>query len=87
VQRGGLAAAAALFLRAFTWDATIDGMVAPGGRGYGRVRRRRKIRLPVGVEAGATIGEQQSVRTGRGAHAVLRLADGSLVSASERSCS
>ncbi len=36
------------------------------------------------VEAGAAIGERESVRTGPGAHAVLRLADGSIVDVNER---
>ncbi len=36
------------------------------------------------LEAGAAIGERESVRTGPGAHAVLRLADGSMVDVNER---
>ena len=36
------------------------------------------------LEAGAAIGEGESVRTGPGAHAVLRLADGSIVDVNER---
>src|SRR4029450_8434362 len=41
--------------------------------------------LPSGsLEAGAAIGERESVRTGPGAHAVLRLADGSMVDVNER---
>jgi anti-sigma factor RsiW len=36
------------------------------------------------LEAGAAIGERESVRTGPGAHAVLRLADGSTVDVNER---
>jgi hypothetical protein len=42
-------------------------------------------RIPGGaLEAGATIGEKELVRTGAGAHAVLRLADGSTVDVNER---
>ena len=36
------------------------------------------------LEAGAAIGEHESVRTGPGSHAVLRLADGSVVDVNER---
>jgi len=36
------------------------------------------------LESGAAIGERESVRTGPGAHAVLRLADGSIVDVNER---
>ena len=42
-------------------------------------------RLPGGaLEAGAAIGEKERIRTGPGAHAVLRLADGSTVDVNER---
>ena len=36
------------------------------------------------LEAGAAIGEQERIRTGPGAHAALRLADGSTVDVNER---
>ncbi len=36
------------------------------------------------LEAGAAIGERESIRTGPGAHAVLQLADGSTVDVNER---
>ena len=36
------------------------------------------------LEAGATIGEKERIRTGPGAHAALRLADGSTVDVNER---
>ena len=60
-----------------------DGSRRPAG--HGRFRRRRPVPLSVGsLEAGAAIGERESVRTGPGAHAVLRLADGSMVDVNER---
>jgi hypothetical protein len=42
-------------------------------------------RLPVGaLETDAALGERESVRTGPGAHAVFRLADGSMVDVNEQ---
>jgi len=86
--RWGAMAAAAAVLFAFLYlgrDA-IDGMMAPGGPRATVVSAERGLyRLPVGsLEAGAAIGEHDSVRTGPGAHAVLRLADGSMVDVNER---
>src|SRR3954471_13789700 len=86
--RWGAMAAAAAVLFAFLYlgrDA-IDGMMAPGGPRATVVAAERGLyRLPVGsLEAGAAIGEHDSVRTGPGAHAVLRLADGSMVDVNER---
>ncbi len=87
MRRGALAAAAALFLSVlyFGRDA-IDGMMAPGGPRATVVSADGGLyRLPVGaLEKGAAIGEHESVRTGPGAHAVLRLADGSMVDVNER---
>jgi hypothetical protein len=64
----------------------IDGMMAPGGPRATVVAANGGLyRLPVGsLEAGAAVGEHESVRTGPGAHAVLRLADGSMVDVNER---
>ena len=87
VQWGALAAAAALlFAVLYLGRDAIDGMMAPGGPRATVVSADGGLyRLPVGsLEAGAAIGEHESVRTGPGAHAVLRLADGSTVDVNER---
>ena len=87
VQWGGLAAAAALLLSVgYLGRDAIDGMMGPGGSRATVVSADGGLyRLPVGpLEAGAAIGEHESVRTGPGAHAVLRLADGSIVDVNER---
>ena len=61
-------------------------MMAPGGPRATVVSADGGVyRLAAGsLEAGAAIGERESVRTGPGAHAVLRLADGSTVDVNER---
>ena len=61
-------------------------MMAPGGPRATVVSADGGLyRLAAGaLEAGAAIGERESVRTGPGAHAVLRLADGSMVDVNER---
>ena len=87
VQWGALAAAAAvLFAVLYLGRDAIDGMMAPGGARATVVSADGGLyRLAVGsLEAGAAIGERESVRTGPGAHAVLRLADGSMVDVNER---
>jgi FecR protein/Putative zinc-finger len=87
VRWGALAAAAALLVSVlYLGRDTIDGMMAPGGpRATVASAGRGLYRLPVGsLETGAAIGEHESVRTGPGAHAVLRLADGSMVDVNER---
>ncbi len=87
MQWGALAAAAALlFAVLYLGRDAIDGMMAPGGPRATVVSADGGLyRLPVGsLEAGAAIGEHESVRTGPGAHAVLRLADGSMVDVNER---
>src|SRR5688572_31098314 len=87
VQWGALATAAALLLAVvYLGRDAIDGMMAPGGPRATVVSTDGGLhRLPVGpLEAGAAIGEHESVRTGPGAHAVLRLADGSTVDVNER---
>ena len=87
VQWGALAAAAALlFAVLYLGRDAIDGMMAPGGPRATVVSADGGLyRLAVGsLEAGAAIGERESVRTGPGAHAVLRLADGSMVDVNER---
>jgi len=84
---GSLAAAAVLVLSVLylSRDA-IDAMMAPGGPRATVVSADGGLfRLPGGaLEAGASIGERELVRTGPGAHAVLRLADGSTIDVNER---
>ncbi|RPJ73726.1 MAG: hypothetical protein EHM24_07400, partial [Acidobacteria bacterium] len=87
VQWGSLAAAAALlFAVLYVGRDAIDSMMAPGGPRATVVSAAGGLyRLPGGaLEAGASIGEKELVRTGPGAHAVLRLADGSTVDVNER---
>ena len=84
---GSLAAAAALLLSVvYLGRDAIDGFLAPGGPRATVVSASGGLyRLPVGaLEAGGAIGDHESVRTGSGAHAVLRLADGSMVDVNER---
>ncbi len=87
VQRGGLAVAAAvLFAVLYLGRDAIDGMMAPGGPRATVVSADGGLyRLPAGaLGTDAAIGERESVRTGPGARAVLRLADGSTVDVNER---
>ncbi len=87
VQWGALAAAAALLLAVvYLGRGTIDAMMAPGGPRATVVSADAGLyRVAAGtLAAGAAIGERESVRTGPGAHAVLRLADGSMVDVNER---
>src|SRR5262245_19419184 len=84
---GGLAAAAVLLLSVvYLGRGTIDSMMAPGGpRATVASPGGGLHRLSVGsLEAGATIGEHESIRTGPHARAVLQLADGSTVDVNER---
>ena len=98
VQRGMLAAAAALLIAVvYVGRDTIDAMMAPSGpratvvSAEGGLYRLTALSADLSaearsakVEAGAAIGERESVRTGPGAHAVLQLADGSTVDVNER---
>jgi hypothetical protein len=87
VRWGSLAAAAVLVLSVlYLSRGAIDAMMAPGGPRATVVSATGGLyRLPQGtLAAGAAIGEKESVRTGPGAHAVLRLADGSVVDVNER---
>jgi hypothetical protein len=87
MRRGSLAAAAALFLAiVYLGRGTIDGLLAPGGPRATVVSANGGLYgVPAGsLQAGAALGEHESVRTGPGAHAVLRLADGSMVDVNER---
>jgi ferric-dicitrate binding protein FerR (iron transport regulator) len=87
VQWGGLAAAAAVLLSIlYLGRDSIDAMMAPGGPRATVVSVDGGLyKLPIGsLDSGAAIGEHEPVRTGPGAHAVLRLADGSTVDVNER---
>jgi hypothetical protein len=87
VKWEALAAAAALLFAVFYLGRdAIDSLMAPAGPRATVVSAAGGLyRLPVGaLEADAAIGEHESIRTGPGAHAVLRLADGSLVDVNER---
>jgi hypothetical protein len=84
---GSLAAAAALLLAVgYLARGAIDGLLAPGGP------RATVVSVDGGLyrlaasslQAGAAIGDRESVRTGPGARAVLRLADGSTIDVNER---
>jgi hypothetical protein len=84
---GTLAAAAVVVLSVlYLGRDAIDAMMAPGGPRATVVSADGGLyRLPGGaLGAGASIGERESIRTGPGAHAVLRLADGSMVDVNER---
>jgi ferric-dicitrate binding protein FerR (iron transport regulator) len=84
---GALAAAAALVLSVlYLGRGTLDGLMAPGGARATVVSANGGVyRLSGGaLEPGASIGEKERVRTGPGARAALRLADGSTVHVNER---
>ena len=79
---GALAAAAALAISVlYVGRGAIDAWMAPGGPRATVVSASGALyRLTGGtLEAGGTIGEKERIRTGPGAHAVLRLADGSTI--------
>jgi hypothetical protein len=87
VRWGSLAAAAVLVLSVLYLSRhAIDAMMAPGGPRATVVSADGGLySLPEGaLAAGAAIGDRESVRTGPGAHAVLRLADGSTLDVNER---
>jgi hypothetical protein len=84
---GTLAAAAALALSVlYLGRDTLDTWMAPGGPRATVVSASGVLyRLTGGtLEAGAVIAEKERIRTGPGAHAALRLADGSTVDINER---
>jgi hypothetical protein len=83
---GSWAAAAALVLATiYLGRNSIDTALARGPRATVDSVQGNLYLVPEGVlKAGATIAENQSVRTGPHSHAVLRLADGSRVEINER---
>jgi len=81
------AAAAALFLGIiYLGRGRIDALLASGGpRATVASVTGELHRVPEGLlKPGSTVGENEVIRTGPGAHAVLRLSDGSLVEVNER---
>ncbi|HYM22534.1 MAG TPA: FecR domain-containing protein, partial [Vicinamibacterales bacterium] len=92
IRRGWLAAAAALFLSiVYLGLDSIDAWLAPGGpratvvSAHGGVYRlAEETSVEAGLAANAAVGEHETVRTGPGAHVVLRLADGSTVDVNQR---
>jgi hypothetical protein len=84
---GTWAAAAALIMAAiYLGRGPIDSLLALGGPRATVVSINGELyRIPQGnLKPGAAIGQDEVVRTGPGARAVLRLADGSLVDVNER---
>jgi ferric-dicitrate binding protein FerR (iron transport regulator)/pimeloyl-ACP methyl ester carboxylesterase len=90
---GALTAAAAVLVAAlYLGRDRIDAMMAPSGSratvvsADGGLYRLAAVseKLQRGLDAGTAIGEGESVRTGPGSHAVLRLTDGSVVDVNER---
>lgn len=81
-----VAAAAVLMAAVYLGRGTIDAMFAPGGPRATVVSAEGGLyRLTSeALAAGATLGEGEVVRTGPGAHAMLQLADGSVVDVNER---
>ena len=87
VRLGMLAAAASLLIAlVYVGRDSIDVMMAPAGPRATVVSTEGGLfRIAAGsVQAGAAIGERDSVRTGPGARAVLQLADGSRVDVNDR---
>ena len=80
-----LAAAAVLMVALYLGRASIDTLLVGGPRATVESVQGTLYLIPQGaLKAGATIGENQTVRTGPDSHAVLRLADGSQVEVNER---
>lgn len=84
---GTLAAAAALFIAVlYLGRDSIDTWMAPGGPRATVVSASGGLYRVAGgtLQQGGAIGEREQIRTGPGAHALLRLADGSTVDVNER---
>src|SRR5687768_9346098 len=87
VRRGALAAAAALLIAVvYVGRDTIDDIMAPAGPRATVVSAEGGVYRVAAdtLQAGAAIGDRESIRTGPGARAVLRLADGSMLDVNER---
>ncbi len=84
--KGWAVAAALVFAMLYLGRNRLDTMLAPTGSRASVVSVRGEFfRVPQGaLQDGATLGEGDVVRTGPGARAVLRLADGSLIDVNER---
>ena len=86
--RWGTMAAAAAIVLAVVYGArnTVDAWLAPGGPRATVVSAEGGLFRLTGdaLAPGAAIAEGEIVRTGSGSHAVLRLADGSMVDVNER---
>jgi hypothetical protein len=80
------AAAAVLMAAIYIGRGPFDALLALSGPRATVVSLNGNLyRVPQGIlKSGSTIGENEVVRTGAGARAVLRLADGSLVDVNER---
>lgn len=80
------AAAAVVIMALYAGRDRIDALLAPGGpRATVAGLTGSLYRVPDGVlQTGASIGEGEVVRTGPGSHAMLRLADGSMIEVNER---
>jgi ferric-dicitrate binding protein FerR (iron transport regulator) len=86
-QWSALAAAAALVLSVvYLGRGSMDSWMAPGGPRATVVSAGGGLyRMPGGaLAAGAAVGDKETIRTGPGARATLRLADGSTVDVNER---
>jgi hypothetical protein len=83
---GTWAAAAAVLLGViYLGRSNIDTILAQGPRATVASVSGGLYLVPEGIlKSGSVIGEKQVVRTGPGAHAVLQLADGSMVEVNER---
>lgn len=87
VRRGALAAAAGLLIGAvYVGRDAIDAVMAPGGPRATVVSAQGVLhRVAIGtLEAGAVVGDRETIRTAPGGRAVLQLADGSTVDVNER---
>jgi hypothetical protein len=80
------AAAAVVFVALYLGRDRVDTMLTPGGPRFTVASTSGTLhRLPAGMlQAGAAVGDGETIRTGPGGRAVLRLSDGSLIDVNER---